>query len=307
MMLSQETCIVLQYCSKIGLEKGIKSFSNAQWFDLEAKLEKHQKNIMELNDFSIEKLQMMAIRSEMSEMIIQLRRSIKATLNHYSQEFDLQVISYLDTMLYPKQLKEKMGNSMPLTIFCIGNLDLLLDEIPKLAIVGMRNCEKRTQESCREIVRKCIQNNICIVSGGARGIDSIAQQTVSDEQGSMIIVLPYGVLTKEARDICEKQKGKFLLLSIAEPDQVFSSYQALNRNALIYALCTHALIMQAGNGTGGTWKGATRALRQSLCQIGVWDDCTLVGNQRLAHMGAKRLVKENVLSWFFNNNEVKIR
>lgn len=300
MMLSQETRIVLQYCSTIALEKGIKPFSNVQWFDLEAKFKKYQKNVIELNDLSVEELEIMEIKPETIQMIIRLRRAIMPTLHMYNQKFDLQVISYLDTEIYPIALKEKQSTSAPTVIFCIGNLDLLLNEIPKLAIVGMRDCEKQTEENCKEIVKDCIENNICIVSGGARGIDNIAQQTVSDYRGSMIIILPYGVLTKEAKRICEKQRGKFLLLSIVEPEQTFSTFQALKRNTLIYALCTHALVMQAGSGVGGTWKGASQALHQSLCKVGVWNNHALIGNQRLAHMGAESLKNQDVVLWFYD-------
>ncbi|MYC85655.1 MAG: hypothetical protein F4X18_09080 [Acidimicrobiia bacterium] len=44
----------------------------------------------------------------------------------------------------------------------------------------------------------------------------------------------------------------------------------MGRNKLIYALSDVTVAVAADNGSGGTWTGATEAIRGDYCRVAVW-------------------------------------
>ncbi|RLF26095.1 MAG: DNA-processing protein DprA [Thermoplasmata archaeon] len=79
-----------------------------------------------------------------------------------------------------KQINSKIKelNNMkkyPDELFYIGNLNLL--QKPKISIVGSRSPDQYSRGLIHKISSKLSQVGICIVSGGAMGIDTIAHQS----------------------------------------------------------------------------------------------------------------------------------
>lgn len=71
---------------------------------------------------------------------------------------------------YPQQLKYIYDS--PILLYCLGNIELLKQE--SIAIVGSRQCTNYGKITAKEIANQLAKQNINIISGLAKGIDSYA-------------------------------------------------------------------------------------------------------------------------------------
>ena len=93
-------------------------------------------------------------------------------------------IKYLDK-LYPKRLLEI--KNFPESLYVLGNYELLNKD--SIAIVGSRECSPYGVKYAKEFAKKIAQKGICIVSGMAIGIDTMAHIGAMKENGRTIAVL----------------------------------------------------------------------------------------------------------------------
>lgn len=76
-------------------------------------------------------------------------------------------------------------------LYLFGNQKCL--EKKRIAVVGTRRMSGYGELMTKVFVKKLIQNDWCIVSGLARGIDRIAHETALNFKGSTIAVLAHGL------------------------------------------------------------------------------------------------------------------
>ena len=95
----------------------------------------------------------------------------------------MEGIIYQGNKLFPQRLKEKI------TLYYKGKI---IWNDPCLAIVGSRDCSSEIKNKILKII-KDLPNNIVIVSGLARGIDSIAHLSAIETNKRTIAVLPCGI------------------------------------------------------------------------------------------------------------------
>ena len=119
--------------------------------------------------------------------------------------------------IYPECLKEI--SNPPLKLYYKGNLDLLKDE-RLIAVVGTRNPSSYGKLCCEYMVKKMTAANITIVSGFAKGIDSIAHKTSLLTEGKTIAVIASGL------DIVYPASNLSLYREIEEKGLILSEYEA---------------------------------------------------------------------------------
>jgi hypothetical protein len=86
------------------------------------------------------------------------------------------------------------------------------------------------------------------------------------------------------------EAGTLCFITPYHPDAPFSVGTAMGRNQLIYALADHAVVVSSDVGKGGTWEGATQAMRKNLAPVHVVDyEGMPPGNKELIRRGAKSL------------------
>ena len=119
--------------------------------------------------------------------------------------------------IYPQCLKEI--SNPPLKLYYKGNLDLLKDE-RLIAVVGTRNTSSYGKLCCEYMVKKMTSANITIVSGFAKGIDSIAHKTSLLTGGKTIAVIASGL------DIVYPASNLSLYREIEEKGLILSEYEA---------------------------------------------------------------------------------
>ena len=119
--------------------------------------------------------------------------------------------------VYPQCLKEI--SNPPLKLYYKGNLDLLKDE-RLIAVVGTRNPSSYGKLCCEYMVKKMTSANITIVSGFAKGIDSIAHKTSLLAGGKTIAIIASGL------DIVYPASNLSLYREIEEKGLILSEYEA---------------------------------------------------------------------------------
>lgn len=160
-----------------------------------------------------------------------------------------------------------------------------------ISIVGTRNHSYYGEKQTRQFGRMIAGKGVPIISGMARGIDGIAQQTAIDYGGRTYAVLGCGV------DVCYPQEHKTLFDQIPINGGIISEYPPGTvpaaglfpmRNRIISGLCDVLLVMEARE-KSGTLITVDMALEQGK---EIWvlpgrvDDALSVGCNRLIAQGA---------------------
>lgn len=191
---------------------------------------------------------------------------------------------------YPPALKSKLKYKSPVVLYCSGNPDLFEEE--GIAIVGSRNVDEDGMNFAQVVARKCANERLTVISGGAKGVDTIAQMAALSSDGTVISVLADSmekvVRRRELRDAIIE--NKLLIVSPFNPECTFKIYNAMDRNKYIYALSKAAIVVSSDYGKGGTWSGATENLKNGWVPLYVRNGSNVPqGNLELIKKGAIHL------------------
>jgi len=150
---------------------------------------------------------------------------------------------------YPALLKEIYNP--PIGIYLKGELPD--DEINKVAVIGARRCSHYGASVAYQITKDLGKTNICIVSGMAAGIDSMAHKGIMDGDGKTIAVLGTGVdicYPKENTDLMERIIANGCVLSEYPPGTYAAPKRFPARNRIIAGLCKMVVVVEAGKKSG---------------------------------------------------------
>ena len=204
------------------------------------------------------KLNMLSLK-EMEELI---RSFNKENINAISQRIKEEELKYLlyGEEDYPKEFYNI--EEPPFIIFYKGSLDIFKNK--KVSIVGARNCTTYGKEVTKYIVKELSSYNINTVSGGARGIDTIAHLTSIENKSKTLAVLGCGIdiiYPKENLRLFKDIEKNGLILSEFLPGTPPINYNFPQRNRLISALGDIVIIIEGSN-KSGTLITASHALKQ---------------------------------------------
>jgi DNA processing protein len=161
---------------------------------------------------------------------------------------------------YPSVLKKIYDP--PLMLYTIGNHNE--NDIYSIAVVGTRQPTSYGKVQTERIVSDLVQQGITIVSGMARGIDSVAHNRTLRENGRTIAVIGSGL------DVVYPPENRKLFDEICEKGMVISEYplgtqpDAQNfpkRNRIISGLSLGTIVIESGI-SGGATQTASFALDQ---------------------------------------------
>lgn len=156
--------------------------------------------------------------------------------------------------LYPRRLKEI--SNPPQVLYLAGNLNLLKDSSPCLAIVGTRRCSLYGKQTVTEFAGELAQYGFIIISGLAKGIDALAHKTTLEKNGKTIAVLGSGInekvfYPKENLSLMKEIIIKDgLIISEYPPDTPPNFYHFPKRNRIIAGLSCGVLIIEARKKSG---------------------------------------------------------
>jgi predicted Rossmann fold nucleotide-binding protein DprA/Smf involved in DNA uptake len=158
-----------------------------------------------------------------------------------------------------------------------------------VAIVGSREVSDAVRCAAEFGGRACAACGLVVYSGGARGVDGLAMSAAKDSGGRAVGILAdsleKAIRAPGVREALEN--GSITLLTPYAPKAGFTVGAAMARNKLIYALADYALVVGSDAEKGGTWAGATEALKQRWVPVFACAGPDLPeGNRRLLQRGA---------------------
>ncbi len=176
------------------------------------------------------------------------------------ERFDARIITFWDEE-YPYYLRKIYDP--PIFLFIKG--ELRKEDEKSFAVVGTRNPTQYGKKVTEKIVNELLDYDVTIVSGLARGIDTIAHSTTLQKNGRTIAVLGSGL------DIIYPSENRKLFKAISEKGCLISEYlfgtqpDAMNfpkRNRIISGLTLGTIIIETDI-TGGAMITGKYALDQN--------------------------------------------
>lgn len=124
---------------------------------------------------------------------------------------------------------------------------------PRVAMVGARNCSPAGQEIASLLGAALARAGVCVVSGGARGIDAAAHRGALDAGGRTVAVLGCGI------DVAYPRQNRRLLERIIESGALVGEYppgvraepfRFPARNRIVAALSKAVVVVEGAAGSG---------------------------------------------------------
>jgi DNA processing protein len=234
------------------------------------------------------KLKQAGLDSRSIDALVTLRPRISLDAEMEKLErYRVKVLVYEDP-LYPSRLKEIYD--YPPVLYVRGSLPA--EDEPCLAIVGTRRPTIYGRQVTEEIVADLARSKITIISGLARGIDSVAHRAALDAGGKTIAVFGSGL------DIVYPGENAKLAQAIMEHGALVSEYplgvkpKAENfplRNRIMSGLSLGVLVVEAGERSGAliTAHQAVEQNREVFAIPGSILSPASQGTNRLIQEGAK--------------------
>jgi DNA processing protein len=199
---------------------------------------------------------------------------------------DIKIITYQDE-LYPAKLMNIYDR--PPFLYVRGNLNK--DDI-NIAVVGSRLASTYGKYTTEKISRELALKGLTIVSGMARGIDSVAHRGALTARGRTIAVLGSGL------DVIYPPENKKLFTDIIQNGAVISEFppgtppRSANfptRNRIISGMSYGVVIVEAGEKSGSliTARLALEQGREVFAVPGSIDSAGSRGTNKLIKQGAK--------------------
>jgi len=189
---------------------------------------------------------------------------------------------------YPQRVLARLKDDSPVVLFCRGNTELL--NTPGIAVVGSRDLREENAVFAENMGTYAACNGLVLISGDARGADKTAQIAAVQAGGSVVAFVSDSLLSR-------KPHPRVCFVSEDGPDHHFTTLRALSRNRLIHAAGLAVFVAQTGDGTGGSWSGSLKNLKNRWSPVYVYED----GSE-----AAKHLIQEGALpasKWAGARNE----
>ena len=224
----------------------------------------------------------------------------------------IRILTFADND-FPRRLFTKLGDFCPPLLYVCG--DVSFNNRRYAGYVGSRNAEEADISSTKMMVAKNIRDGFGVVSGGARGIDTAALEHALTNGGYAVAYVSDNLQTRMHDGFTREciVNGRLTLLShvspftqqLAKKSKASFVGAAMERNKFIYAQSAATAVVRSDYKKGGTWAGATEALRHKWSPVFVWDNDKYEGNQELIKLGGiplsddgKRVLAADLFSAF---------
>lgn len=190
----------------------------------------------------------------------------------------------LGSQEYPQLLS--LARQAPPFLFYMGPQDLMASR--GIGVCGSRNASDeglRAAAACSEVAA---QQGLTVISGYARGVDTVAHTSVLSSGGTTIIVLPEGIehfLIKRGHLSEVWDPKRTLVISQFPSSRPWSTGGAMARNGVIIGLSLALVVVEAGE-KGGTRAAGTKALQQNKPVLALEFSVNPRGNAELMKYGA---------------------
>ncbi len=201
------------------------------------------------------------------------------------EEEGIQLVSALDDA-FPARLRERLGDACPAFLLVAGPIDFLT--VSAVGVVGSRDASEESSSVAASAATEAARSGRAVDSGLAPGIDQAAMVAALDA-GAPVVGFPTEGLRVVGRSAEIRRRvhaGELCMASPYGPSTRFSAGSAMGRNKLIYGHADITLVVRSGLGSGGTWEGASEALRRNFGRVAVWmGEGAGLGNAKLVESG----------------------
>lgn len=275
--------VIISLCSNLAVNQNINPFRPSEWSIFAKKLIKAGLTPKSLISMSVsEYSRLLNLGYEECKRIEKLlaRKKLLFTEIKKYEDMGIYIITRADAE-YPAMLKLKLKQSCPPLFYCFGNSDILKKECA--GFVGSRNIDYDDIRFTEMTVDKINSLGYSVVSGGARGTDSVAEMRSIENNNFVVEYIPDSLMKKTVA------KNKFfnyiIILSEAAPDAEFTTVSAMTRNRYIYAHSLGTVAVKSDYRKGGTWYGASDCIRHGISPV-FCRNLNIRGNEGLINLGA---------------------
>jgi len=163
------------------------------------------------------------------------------------------------------QLKDLLGRPLndieskyePKIIFYEGSMEIPLP-CPRVSIIGSRGASEKGLAEAKEITKILVENNVIIVSGLAKGIDTVGHKTAIECRGRTIAVIgtPLNkVYPKENLELQNELKKNHLVISQYPVGYSTTRKDFVMRNRTMALISDATVIVEAGESSGSLHQG----------------------------------------------------
>ncbi len=231
---------------------------------------------------------------KLARKLIGLRKQVDlARIWQELEDRGIQVLTWLDTG-YPDRLLEI--NQPPPVLYLQG--DLVPDDQWAVAIVGTRRVTSYGRQVAEELAAVLVQSGVTVVSGLARGVDSMAHRSALYSGGRTIAVLGSGVdrvYPPENRRLAEEITRSGAVVSDYAPGTPPEAVNFPPRNRIISGLAQVVVVIEGGARSGALITAAFAAEqgREVFAVPGNIFSPRSVGTNRLIRSGAHPMTDAN--------------
>ncbi len=139
-------------------------------------------------------------------------------------------------------------------IYYKGNIDLLIGEHPRLAVVGSRRMTEYGAKVIEKWMGELVSAGVVIVSGFMYGVDQKAHKTCMELGGKTVAVLGWGIDWKVAESDMEMYEkileNDGLILSEYEGEKAAELWTFPARDRVMAGICDAVLVIEAAEKSG---------------------------------------------------------
>ena len=194
---------------------------------------------------------------------------------------------------YPAKLKDL--SKPPIGLYVRGSANISL---PSVAIVGTRKCSDYARTTATNLAKALAGQNIIVISGGARGIDTAGHRGALEADGVTISVFGTGidrVYPAENRDLFLRILERGALISEFPLGTGGEAWRFPERNRIIVGMASRVVVVESPEGGGAmlTARMALKLKREVWSVPGRISDDVCRGTNELFNEGAKATISIN--------------
>jgi len=203
-------------------------------------------------------------------------------------------------------LRELLGRELnhverryaPHELYVEGALELPLRD-PRVAVVGTRQPSQAGLDAARLLVERLVEQGVAVVSGLARGIDTVAHRAAIGRGGRTIAVLGTPLdrfYPSENRDLQLRIMREHLAVSEFPPGHITRPRDFVMRNRTMALISDATVIVEAGAVSGTISQGweAIRLGRPLYIWRDTFDNSNLAWTREMERYGARRLDERSI-------------
>lgn len=172
-----------------------------------------------------------------------------------AEEIKYQSIDLKNLLGHPlNDIEEKYA---PPTIYFKGSIDIPLP-CARVSVIGTREPTKDGLKAAEEVAKTLVKNGVIIVSGLAKGIDTVGHKTAIENDGKTIAVIGTPLdktYPKENAELQEELMKNHLVVSQYPVGYKTTPKDFALRNRTMALISDASVIVEAGDGSGTLYQG----------------------------------------------------